>query len=85
MFVQTPITSDYPEIDIAAKITANDFAKKDGPTTANSNSRLLAPLSDSDSNHIQKCLRSTTISVRFSEEAEKNRYVAVTVEDKNDF
>jgi hypothetical protein len=83
MPVQTPVTSDFPDIAIASKIAAAivNFTEAHGPSTANSHSRLLAPLSDSDSSQIKKRLRSTTISVQFSEEAEKNKYVAVTVED----
>jgi hypothetical protein len=83
MFIQTPNTSLFPEIDVAAKIGIEDTHDPPQPfAESRSLIDLLFPLSNAGSLTIRHAMRGTHFYARFSErEYEGTRRVVLVLQD----
>ena len=82
MFIQTPNTSLFPEIDIASKIVTEDGYEPHPFLAASSFTQLLWPLSNAGSVEIRRRLAATRFFVRLSDkDVEGNRRVVLILQE----
>ena len=81
MMIRTPVTSLYPEIDIATKITS-DESDVWPFLSARSVSQLLWPLNNAGTTEIKKGLTDAKFYVRLSKnEVEEKQRIVISLED----